>query len=292
MLARVGTIGLAVAALALGVAMEARAALTPYTFTFDDEYLVKNGAAFSTVFPGATGNAPGTGNSGKIYQKTQTTPSIIITALTTGLTSSIPGEYVQNSSLGEGLYLNGWGQSLNYGQQVGSVYNLNNPTNGPIYFQYKIGATSGFLTGGTATAFTFNSFDLRGANANANLAFTLEAFDSSNHLIDSDVLTVTGNTFHTFTENWQSVFAVEIVSTSTVPVNWGSGTLYMDNIVLNNAVPAAATPEPATIVVWSLLGASWAGVSVMRRRRRSGVRSAWSPETRAAIHSLIERGRK
>ncbi len=55
-----------------------------------------------------------------------------------------------------------------------------------------------------------------------------------------------------------------------------------------------STPEPAALVVWSLLGLGWAWLSVTRRRRhglslgrgRAGRR--WSPEARAAIHQIIQ----
>jgi hypothetical protein len=47
-------------------------------------------------------------------------------------------------------------------------------------------------------------------------------------------------------------------------------------------------PEPATIVVWSLLGAgSWFGMKVWRRRDTG--RRSWSPENRQAIHDIIAR---
>jgi hypothetical protein len=49
-------------------------------------------------------------------------------------------------------------------------------------------------------------------------------------------------------------------------------------------------PEPAAILIWSLLGASWTGLALMRRRR--GTRHSWTPEARMAIVSIIERGRK
>jgi hypothetical protein len=48
-------------------------------------------------------------------------------------------------------------------------------------------------------------------------------------------------------------------------------------------------PEPATIIIWSLLGAgSWLGMGVWRRRRPVG-RQPWSPEARQAIHEIIAR---
>jgi hypothetical protein len=51
-------------------------------------------------------------------------------------------------------------------------------------------------------------------------------------------------------------------------------------------------PEPFSIIVWSLLGATWAGVAAVRRRRAiAASRSSWTPESRAAIYKLIEQGR-
>jgi hypothetical protein len=65
-----------------------------------------------------------------------------------------------------------------------------------------------------------------------------------------------------------------------------------------NPYSIAAVPEPATIIIWSLLGAgSWLGMRVWRRRDpRFGdelagpVRQPWSPEARQAIHEIIARG--
>jgi hypothetical protein len=67
----------------------------------------------------------------------------------------------------------------------------------------------------------------------------------------------------------------------------------MDNMVYD------PIPEPATIIIWSLLGAgSWLGMRVWRRRgsglddEMSGpARQPWSPESRQAIHEMIARGR-
>jgi hypothetical protein len=50
-----------------------------------------------------------------------------------------------------------------------------------------------------------------------------------------------------------------------------------------------AIPEPATIVVWSLLGAgTWLGMRVSRRGRRVG-RQPWSNENRTAILEIVGR---
>jgi hypothetical protein len=55
----------------------------------------------------------------------------------------------------------------------------------------------------------------------------------------------------------------------------------------------SAVPEPATIIVWSLLGtASWLGVRVARRRgmRPGSSRPGWLENNRVAIHEIIARG--
>ena len=50
--------------------------------------------------------------------------------------------------------------------------------------------------------------------------------------------------------------------------------------------PQSAVPEPATLVIWSVLGAGAAGLGSLRRRR-----PRWSEESRAAIRQIIARGR-
>ena len=189
----------------------------------------------------------------------------IVTRLGNG--SSIPGEFVENTTpnASTGLQLFGWGQSLNNGNQVASVYNSTNPFNGSVlYFQYKTGVTGGLFGNGATTPFTFNSFDLRGSTAAANLSFTLQGY-LNNVLVDSAILNVTGNTLTTFTENWTNVDTVEIVSTASLPVNWGSGTLYMDNVHINEAVPV---PIPASIL---LMGSGLLGMGLVGIRRRKGI---------------------
>jgi hypothetical protein len=138
---------------------------------------------------------------------------------------------------------------------VAIVYNTADPINGAnTYFQYKVG--------GVTAPFTFNGFDLKGATANSNLQFTLEGLDSANYVLDSAILTVTGNSFQTETLDWTGITTVEIASTLSLPVNWGSGTLYMDNIEINN--PVDPVPESSTLV---LLGMGLLALSYARRVR-------------------------
>jgi hypothetical protein len=220
-------------------------------FNFNDEYYISSATTFATIFPGCT--SPCYSSAG-IYQETQDAAhgGVLVTRLSNG--SSVPGEYLEDTTPNkqDELQLFGWSQSLNNGQQVANVYNSTNPLNGSVlYLKYAVG--------GVDTTFTFNSFDLRGTSPTSNLNFTLEGF-LGGVLVDSATLDVTGNTFGTFTENWSDIDTLLIASTSTLPVNWGSGTLYMDNVVLN------AVPEPASV---ALLGIALIGFSGIVRRRVS-----------------------
>ena len=51
-------------------------------------------------------------------------------------------------------------------------------------------------------------------------------------------------------------------------------------------------PEPATIIVWSLLGGgAWLGMRMWRQRDGVGSRQPWLSENRQAIYDIISRGR-
>lgn len=229
------------------------------TFTFNDEYYVSSLSEFHTLF-GTT--ATGYSTAG-IYQITNTA-NPTITRLGNG--SSVPGEYVQNTTpnANQSLALFGWGQSLNNGSQVADVYNRVNPAGGSLYFQY--------LVGGVTTAFTFNGFDLSGSSQSSNLTFTLEGLGSSNNILDSLVLSISGNKFQTETLDWVGVSSVEIVSTASLPVNWGTGTLLMDNIEINDPIQQSATPEPSSLALFGT-GILFLSVCAFRPKRPVAVKA-------------------
>jgi hypothetical protein len=98
-------------------------------------------------------------------------------------------------------------------------------------------------------------------------------------LIDSIAVNVTGNTFKTYTENWTNVDTIVVASTcdktqhicditldpQDFNANWGSGTLYMDNVVIDNSV---GVPGPIAGAGLPGLIAACGGLLALARRRR------------------------
>ncbi len=63
-----------------------------------------------------------------------------------------------------------------------------------------------------------------------------------------------------------------------------------ETILFQGTLDIAPIPEPASVLVWCLLGAgSWLGMRVWRRRRIPVGRQPWSNENRQAIHEIIAR---
>jgi hypothetical protein len=232
------------------------------TFSFGDEYYLapttrpttSTSQWAQTIF----GTTNGVGSPG-VYQGNNGANSTQIVNVGSS-NGSVSGEWALSNGAftNQFLSLSGWGQSLNSGQQVADVYNRTSPSNGSVlYFQYMVS--------GAATPFTFNGFDLHMNGNGTQTSFTLEGLDASSHVLDSSVLTVTGNftnTYTTETLDWTGVTTVEIVSTPSLPVNWGSGTMYMDNVEIND--PVSPVPEPVSMAI---LGSGLVGLGVARRRR-------------------------
>lgn len=83
----------------------------------------------------------------------------------------------------------------------------------------------------------------------------------------------------------------ELNDVNSVTFQYGTDLTETEIYVVGLAEGAiVSTPEPATFIIWSLLGAgSWLGMRVYRRGRRVG-RQSWSPEARKAIHAIIASG--
>ena len=58
-----------------------------------------------------------------------------------------------------------------------------------------------------------------------------------------------------------------------------------------NELTLAPVPEPASLIIWGLLGAGAAGLGVVRRRRRGATGTPWSEENRQAIRRIVDGGR-
>ena len=72
--------------------------------------------------------------------------------------------------------------------------------------------------------------------------------------------------------------------------NSSSGLAFESGHVWEGVLALTAVPEPASVLVWCLLGAgSWLGMRVWRRRRIPVGQQSWSPENRQAIHEIITR---
>lgn len=240
------------------------------TFTFQDEYWLKSGTAYSTVFSGATGSAPTSG----IYQETTTGASPVITQLTTTITLSsfqttpVPGEFTQNGG-GSALQLNGWSANLDF---IGSTAHISNspwykPGTGVqspsgnlsgtgLNFEYLTGASANHTTGvisGTQGVFTLNSIFLDTSASATSLTIEGLLHGIVVDTTGSHPVSVNGSTGMTFSPGWAGID--EVVFTGD---NLGNNVLTLDDI---NVSPV---PEPGSL---SLFAAGLLSLAGLIRRK-------------------------
>jgi len=89
----------------------------------------------------------------------------------------------------------------------------------------------------------------------------------------------------------KNILFMDIIS--SYMTNSPPGDSYLDGIRIeldngDTATMDLATPEPASLIAWSLIGATAAGLSVWRRRRRGATRMPWSAENRQAIREIVD----
>ncbi len=61
------------------------------------------------------------------------------------------------------------------------------------------------------------------------------------------------------------------------------------DVVANHQSMVFEVPEPASLVVWSVLAGSAAGLTVARRKRRNAAAGRWSDESRSAIFAVVDK---
>ncbi|MGA2032382.1 MAG: DUF642 domain-containing protein [Thermoguttaceae bacterium] len=93
-------------------------------------------------------------------------------------------------------------------------------------------------------------------------------------------------------DNWQEFTYTFTATGPSTTITFYNDTPYGTNEAGLDNVNVTPVPEPASLVVWGLLGAGWVGVNVLRGRRGmmgggSKKSRAWSPEQRDAIHRIV-----
>ena len=93
--------------------------------------------------------------------------------------------------------------------------------------------------------------------------------------------------FQTFTRTFTVPTSTTTAALSFEGIGGDNVGMLLDNVKLyESSQTPPVVPEPATIVIWSLLGLTFAGA--YRWRRRHG--TTWSKDTTEAIHEMIDRG--
>jgi hypothetical protein len=263
-----------------GTVLAASAPANATTYTLSDEYWLKAGTAFSTVFAGVSGSS-----TGGVYEETNTVTPTVVQLSTDTATSGyhlapLPGEITQNDG-GSALLLNGWSTTLfnhasasqqintgisgagTYGGTLTGAQSVANPgLNGTnLNFQYLTGATVNATTGvmtGTTSLFDLTSLQINN-NATA-VGFIIEGLRKG-VVVDSQSVSYNFiNGFVTFAPSgWTDIDTVAITD-----FNGSGSSMAIRNI--NISPDVAAVPEPTTLAI---LGLGLTSLGIARRQRRN-----------------------
>ncbi|MDR3557550.1 MAG: PEP-CTERM sorting domain-containing protein [Syntrophobacteraceae bacterium] len=231
------------------------------TFTFDDEYYISSSSEFSTIFQGYVGppnySTPGywqvlTTKNGQFWSgpSSTITPSYVFkysSTFTTEFIQNDPNNTGTQGTIGQDrLALSGFsslGGSVN-GAVVGKA-----TTTSPIGASFVFYGVNGSQFTNPPVAFTFNGFNLSGTATGV----IFEVLDSNNNIL------YTSNSFNLTSGG--TIIDPEIASAYKVLFTAGSGTLNVDNVEINDAIPSV--PEPTTLL---LLGFGLTGLAAYRKR--------------------------
>ncbi len=138
-------------------------------------------------------------------------------------------------------------------------------------------------TGGDDKFFTFNGNKLTGLNGDSYGGTTLGSGITLNSVFSP--FETSGRVAGTLAD-LQSKYGDESVAIWIGLTNGVSAANYanISEVYVGTTSAEASVPEPATIVVWSILGGL--GIAAARRKNR---KHGWSPETRQAIREIIGR---
>ena len=99
------------------------------------------------------------------------------------------------------------------------------------------------------------------------------------------------NELLTVPSGWTLKYATGISDDGLTIVGYGTNPEGKTEAWVAQSLGTAAIPEPASMIIWGLLGAGTAGGAMWRRRRRTPTGAPWSEENRQPICQIVDRGR-
>lgn len=118
----------------------------------------------------------------------------------------------------------------------------------------------------------------KASGSSTNVTFNIKFFGTTSNVLEFDFAAMMDNTVLEVAHAKWNGAGPWVITSGT----WATPTSDLEG--------AAAVPEPATLIIWSLLGLTGAGLSMVRRRGGAVGRGPWPEESRIAIRQIIEQG--